>query len=305
MKSSHFSGNIFYKIKSFINLILGFLQIFFILIKIRPSNCISFGSYATFAPMLSSMILKKFINASVYIHEQNSIIGKVNLIYLPFIKNIFSNFNTLNNLKLKFSDKMISVGLPSRSSVNLKIFKKKIDHNNITIFIYGGSQGSLKIIELFLSILSNLENNIIKNINLVIQSPKELHLSINKSMSVFKIKYKLQEFFFNIEEILSITDVAISRGGAGTINDLIKYRIPSIIFPISNSVYNHQYLNAKILLDINAAIVLDENNFDSIKGAEVFSDLINNKNKYTLMKKSLEKIKVLDANRIMLDTIYE
>ena len=64
-------------------------------------------------------------------------------------------------------------------------------------------------------------------------------------------------------------------------------------------------LNAKILADINAAIVLNENNFDPIEGAEVFSDLIINKNKYTLMKKSLEKIKVLDANRIIIDTIYD
>ena len=37
---------------------------------------------------------------------------------------------------------------------------------------------------------------------------------------------KLKNFIININEILSITNIAITRAGAGTINDLIKFQIP-------------------------------------------------------------------------------
>ena len=100
--SSHLSGNIFFKIKSLINLIIGFFQSFFLIIKLKPKNCISFGSYATFMPLLTILIFKLFIKINLYTHEQNSIIGKVNLFFLPYTKYIFTNFDFVNNLDKKF-----------------------------------------------------------------------------------------------------------------------------------------------------------------------------------------------------------
>ena len=43
---------------------------------------------------------------------------------------------------------------------------------------------------------------------------------------------------------LEKTSLAISRAGAGTINDLINFKIPSILIPLPNSKDNHQYYNA-------------------------------------------------------------
>ena len=84
IRSSHLSGNIFYKFNSLIDLLIGFVQSLFFLNKIKPNICIGFGSYATFMPLTALFFYKLFKNINLYLHEQNSVVGKVNLFFLPF-----------------------------------------------------------------------------------------------------------------------------------------------------------------------------------------------------------------------------
>ena len=121
--------------------------------------------------------------------------------------------------------------------------------------------------------------------------------------TLLKLDFKIEEFYYNIGEILSYADLAITRAGAGTINDLIIHNIPSIIMPLPYSINNHQYYNAKFLSDKNAAILIDENNFDVNINSNILKELIINKNKRNLMIKELSKIHIPSANMIMLSKI--
>ena len=304
ISSSHLSGNIFIKIKSLINLMIGFFQSFFLIIKLRPKNCISFGSYSTFMPLLTILILKLFTTVNLYIHEQNSIIGKVNLFFLPFTKYIFTNFDFIKNLDKKFSYKKLYVGLPLDRKLDSDFLKSPKLNEKKIIFVYGGSQGAVKVIKNFLLMLNKLDYKSLANIKLIIQSPKQFFDTLKKLLKNLKIDYTIQEFYININEILSITDIAITRAGAGTINDLIRYRIPSIIFPLPDSIYDHQFFNAKYLADKNGAILMDETNFNLDSNSVIFKELITNIEKQKLMKKSLEQIIIPEANQIMIKKIF-
>ena len=112
IRSSHLSGNIFYKCNSLIDLLIGFIQSLFFLNKIKPNICIGFGSYATFMPLTALFFYKLFKNINLYLHEQNSVVGKVNLFFLPFSKSFFTNFREAINLPEKYKKKKIYVGLP-------------------------------------------------------------------------------------------------------------------------------------------------------------------------------------------------
>ena len=159
ISSSHLSGNIFFKIKSIINLIIGFYQSFFLITKLRPKNCISFGSYATFTPLLIILILKLFIKINLYIHEQNSVIGKVNSFFLPYTKYIFTNFDFLKNLNQKFVYKKIYAGYPLNKKISLKLSKSSKYNEKKIIFVYGGSQGAVNVIKNFILMLNSLDYN--------------------------------------------------------------------------------------------------------------------------------------------------
>ena len=306
IKSSHFSGNFLFKVKSIISLLLGLVQSLILIIKIMPNRCISFGSYATLMPLSVILFLKLFINIKIYIHEQNSVIGKVNLLFLPYAEYIFTNFNFVKNLKKKYFNKMHYVGLPSEVKLNLNIKSINKPKYKKIIFIYGGSQGSVPLINKFLLLLENINHSYYKNIKLIIQSPQKISHSLSEDLKKLKIEFEISEFYNNMEEILSETNFAFTRAGSGTINDLIRYKVPAIIMPLPHSIYNHQYYNAKYLSDINAAILIDEVNFSINNNINILEKLISDNYHEIKMKKALDKIILPDANEsILTKMLYE
>ena len=63
--SSHYSGNLFFKLIATIKLLLGFIQSIIIFIKLKPKNIISFGSYASSTPLLCFLLFKYFFKTSI------------------------------------------------------------------------------------------------------------------------------------------------------------------------------------------------------------------------------------------------
>ena len=300
IKSSHFSGSLFFRIKSIVNLLIGLIQSLILMIRIKPNKCLSFGSYATSMPLVVILFLKFFIKIKIYLHEQNSVIGKVNLVFLPYAVYIFTNFNFLKNLPKKDFSKKYYVGLPSnfKKYLNTENFNKPKDKK--IIFIYGGSQGSVPLINKFLLLLKGLDQNYYKNIKLIIQSPKKIFHNLREDLKKLNIDFEISEFYNNIEEILSETNFAFTRAGSGTINDLIKYNVPAMIMPLPHSINNHQYFNAKYLSDINGAILIDEVNFNIKKNVDTLKKIISDNNLEITIKKTLDKIILPNANQSML-----
>ena len=305
IQSSHLSGNYYFKFKSILTLFIGLIQSIFYLVKIIPRHCISFGSYASFMPLLAITLFKLLIKIDIHIHEQNSVMGKVNLFFLPYSKNIFTNFEYINNLKNEFHHKTYHVGLPSVSKNEVLFDKFDINKEKIIIFIYGGSQGSIPVIKYFLSMFNELTKKEIEKTKLIIQSPHRLAPIVNDSLNKLNVEYQLKDYYNNIHEVLKKTDLAIARAGAGTINDLIVYQIPSILFPLPHSMNDHQIKNAEYLARKQCTIIMHENIFDKNKNIEILKNLINNIQKRTTMKNALNNIQLPNANELMLKVLLD
>ena len=67
IKSSNLNGNLIKKFIGVIQLFFGFVKSFFIILSLKPSTVISFGSYASFSPMLTCIILKQFYKKSRFV----------------------------------------------------------------------------------------------------------------------------------------------------------------------------------------------------------------------------------------------
>ena len=303
INAGHLSGNILFKIKSSFLLLNGFFQSLFIIIKSRPNIALSFGGHATFMPQIVILCLKFFFKIDMYIHEQNTILGKVHLFFLPYVRDVFTNFKDIKNIDLKYLYKKQQVGLPSKEIKKnyqfLNIKEKKI------IFIYGGSQGSEPLIKSILLLLEKADNVYLKNTKIIIQCPNQLTSYLKKFLKKLNLEFQISDFYTDIDTILSNTTIAITRAGAGTINDLIRYKIPSIIIPLPHSIYNHQYYNAKYLTDINAAILMDEKNFNIDINTNILIKLLNSSNQQQEMKNILKKIIIPEANIKMLERILK
>ncbi len=301
--SSNLAGNFFSKFFGIINLLLGFIQSFFVILFYKPNIVISFGSYASFFPMICCIILQPFFKTTIFIHEQNSILGRTNKLFLKFINKLLLNFNVKLPINNKYRDKVFVVGSPEKS-FNLKTANNNIStKKKFTIFIFGGSQGSEYIVDFALKLIKIINKENLIRPKFIIQSPnhliKKLYTELKDSQSDVIIK----DFYNNIDEVLQCTSVAISRAGAGSINDLIYFNIPSILIPLPTSKDNHQFYNALIMKKHNVSVVLTQKQNEINKAKNYIYEIHNDINKAKLIYKKLDKIKVKKSNALIYNLI--
>ena len=121
--------------------------------------------------MLSCIILKSIFKIDLFIHEQNSLIGRTNNFFLNYIKKLFLNFDIKNRINSKFNEKTFVVGSPE-NIYSPVINKEKINNlNEFTIFISGGSQGSEYIAKLPIDLIKIIDNK--KSAKFIFQCPKK------------------------------------------------------------------------------------------------------------------------------------
>ena len=126
-----------------------------IFVKLKPKNVISFGSYASSAPLVCFLLYKYFFKTSLYLHEQNSVVGKVNKIFFKFSSKIFMNFDKEYQHIDKYQNKVSVVGLPQRIKENNSINIKNKKNYIINFFLFAGSQGSIDLLEIFKYIIKS------------------------------------------------------------------------------------------------------------------------------------------------------
>ena len=279
INSSNLSGNIILKFFGLVKLLYGFLESVFIIFYFKPKTVISFGSYASFFPLLSCLILKPFFKIDLYIHEQNSVLGRTNSFFLKYVNKILLNFEISSKKNYKYNFKTHIVGYPESYKKNNDVEEYNNSENKFRIFISGGSQGSEFISKFSTDLIIKIENENIIQPEYIIQCPKNLINKVSKDLEKVNTRIIIKDYFYNVDQILKNTSFAISRAGAGSIIDLINYKIPSILIPLPNSKDNHQYHNALILKKHNLALIVNQNEDSFIKSKKFIYDVYQDRNK--------------------------
>jgi len=306
IKSSHLSGNFYFKIKGIFKLLIGLLQSIIIIIKFKPKTVISFGSYASLTPLLCIIVYKIFFKCPLYIHEQNSVVGQTNKIFIKFSKKIFMNFHKEYKSLYKYKEKIVVVGLPQKKNSDYLKCSDKFNYKNFNFLVFAGSQGSLDILFIFKKIINqlNIKSNL-KKIKFIVQSPLKKQKEIENLLIDNNYEFEIKNFYENFDSILKKTNIALCRSGAGAINDLINYRIPAIICPLPSAKDNHQYENAKILSKVNCALIVDKNKINIDKINLFINKVINDKKFNKSLLDNFSKIKTQNANEIIWQSIKD
>ena len=304
--SSHLTGNISFKLIGLMKLVIGFLQSLIIYIKLRPKTIVSFGSYATLSPLICFVLFKFFFKTKLYLHEQNSLIGQTNNLFAKKANKIFVNFDKEYLSLNAYKNKTFVVGSPQKKiNVNFH-YKQKENENNINFLIFAGSQGSLDILNFFSQLINEIKKiTNIKKINFIVQCPIKIQDQIKNLLNNNNFNFEIRSFFNNFEAILSKTNIALCRSGAGTINDLINYKIPAIILPLPSSKNNHQFENAKILSDIGCAILADKDSKELDKILLFIRNVIDDKSFNNSLLDKYSKIKRYNTNLLMWEHIHD
>ena len=299
IKSYHLGYNFFHKLRFIFSYPITFLQSLFYLIIIRPRFVIAFGSYASFTPLLILSFFKFLGLTKIYLHEQNSVMGSVNRIFSRFADKIFLNFQNTNLINDKYLNKTLHVGFPNN---NLSNFNRDInlDKNKIKkIIVTGGSQGAKKLNLAICKIIAKMKTEITDKIKISIQSPFDEQNKLKKILDEKNIVYEIKNFYNDMPKKLLSADILIARSGAGTVQDVINSKIPSILVPLSFSSNEHQLMNAKYLSKKNAAILIEEKDLEKKEIHQIIENFINDNIKQNVLINNLKKIENYDCNRMI------
>lgn len=248
-------------------MLLGTVKSFFVLRRFKPDIIIGSGGYVAAPVLLAASILK----LSVFIHEQNAVPGRLNRFIARFATRIGVSFPS--TAKFFPEDKVVVTGYPLRKKIvynkgeNIKE-KYRIPEKNKVIFIFGGSGGARSINTAVAEILPMLLA--IEDLTVILSTGRGYSKEYKAYDDTVKILEKnglpveipgkliIHEYFDNIDEIYSITDLVVSRAGAGTIKEITTIGIPSILIPKIDLPGDHQILNANEVQKIGGAKVVYE-----------------------------------------------
>lgn len=94
-------------------------------------------------------------------------------------------------------------------------------------------------------------------------------------------------------------DVMVTRAGASTLSEIIALEVPSILIPSPYVPNNHQFKNAMDLVQVKAAILVEEKDLVENKLATEIDLLMKEDAKRTLMRKNLRTLGIPDSAEVI------
>jgi len=260
----------FQSIFDFLKMPIGFIQSLWYIFWFMPDAVFSKGGYDSVAPA----IVSRLYLIPVFIHESDSVPGLANIMISKVSKKVFLSFKAAE--KFFNINKVIFTGNPVRKSLMLgdkDAARKFFDLNEArpTVLIMGGSQGAKIINEVILASLIVLT----EKFNVIHQCGESQYQAVREGVDAIvqegtqqysapiKKYYRLYPFLDENQLALtySLSDVIVSRAGAGSLFEIALLKKPSVIIPISQSAGNHQYLNA-FEFSLYGGYLIEESNFN-------------------------------------------
>ncbi len=225
--------------------------------KFNPDVVVGVGGYAS-GPLLYVAGRK---NIPTLIQEQNSYAGLTNKWLSKSAKKICVAHEGME--KYFPADKIVVTGNPVRKTILLnpnrinEAWKHfELDKDKKTLMVIGGSLGARTINESLLAGLEKLEAN---DIQVIWQVGSFYYEEMLERISGPKKGVVIRDFIRQMDFAYAIADVVISRAGALSIAELMLTSKPTVMVPSPNVAEEHQTINAKALVENNAArMVKDE-----------------------------------------------
>ncbi|MFC1581674.1 undecaprenyldiphospho-muramoylpentapeptide beta-N-acetylglucosaminyltransferase [Candidatus Neomarinimicrobiota bacterium] len=266
--------------------------------EFSPNLVIGTGGYASAIPL---KIANKS-NIPTIIQEQNSFPGITTRMFHEKAQCTFIAFPEAKQFLQ--TDRSIVTGNPTRKGIqngdrNQAAQHFKLDPKKKTVFLFGGSQGSLALNEIMKDAFQSLVKS---DIQVIWQTgPWEYKkLKKHKSDSV-----RVYSFINHMEEAYAISDIVISRAGAITLSEITVCGKPSIIVPFPQAAADHQTKNAEALSKADAAIMISQKDLNSNNLVKTISELLQDKKRLQSMSEKSKAIGKPEATEVIVENILK
>jgi UDP-N-acetylglucosamine--N-acetylmuramyl-(pentapeptide) pyrophosphoryl-undecaprenol N-acetylglucosamine transferase len=213
----------------------------------------------------------KMLNIPLVIHEQNASIGSLNRLLRSYATAFISSYEDESPIKAY--------------PIKEEFFKKsRIREEVKTIIFLGGSQGAVAINKLALSLASTLKD---KKIKIIHQAGERNINEVKKAYDALGIEAEVFGFTDKLSDYMQQADFAIARSGASTLWELSAMACPTLYIPYPYAAGDHQFYNAKFLVDQDVAWIMREKEIDIEEVILLLDE--NMKEKSQKLQKMIEK----------------
>ncbi len=290
----------YFSLKNFTDLFktgIGVISALISVWRIYPDVVFGKGGYVSFPVLFAAKIL----GIPVIIHESDSHPGRVNLWAGKFAKRIAVSYKTAASYFP--AERVAFTGNPVRKDIVEAIHEGAKEHLKLedpvpTILILGGSQGSQRINESVMEVLTDLA----KKYYIIHQTGKDNIEEMSHTADVIlgKTIYRHRYMPYAYLNPLALrmaagtASVIISRAGS-TIFEIALWKVPSIIIPIPQEISHDQTSNAFAYAASGACSVIEEINLTPHVLASEIDRIVEKPGVADAMKRGTESFAHKDA----------
>ena len=247
------------------------------MVQIKIDILIATGGYMSLPLCLASKIL----NIKIFLFEPNMVLGRSNKFFIKSCEKIFCYSGKIKNFPNKYISK-ISI-IPALLRKRFYDIKKADDiDKKINLLIIGGSQGA----KIFDTLIKSSMIELSKKYNLKIyQQTNSINFEVLKKFYKDKgIDCELFDFKEDISNLMSKSNICITRAGASTLAELVFLNLPYVAIPLPTSKDNHQFENAFFYNEIGCNWILNQNEINDEAVTNKLFNIVDNKDEFLVKK---------------------
>ncbi len=269
----------------------------------KPDLVVGTGGYVCW-PLLKAA---SSMHIPTAIHESNAIPGVAVRMLARYVDRIYTNFDATGEaLGEAYKDKIVKVGNPIKPEFASLSYEKARKTLGIEgkykhfLLSCGGSMGAEKINDEMLAFMRDYSRF----------HPELLHVHATGAIEYEAAKekfreygldgcenIKLQEYIYDMPMQMAAADIVVSRAGAMSLSELAILQKCCVLIPSPHVTDNHQYKNARVLADKNAALLFEEKDLTGNRLTEELSALLADEKRRTAMSAAIKDFALPDANK--------
>ncbi|MBO5219035.1 MAG: undecaprenyldiphospho-muramoylpentapeptide beta-N-acetylglucosaminyltransferase [Clostridia bacterium] len=271
--------------------------------EFKPDLVVGTGGYVCW-PLLKAAASMGIPTA---VHESNAYPGVAVRMLARYVDRIYTTFDaTADNLGEEYREKILKVGNPVKTafvSLGRAEARRALGiEGKYKYFLLscGGSMGAEKVNDEMLAFMRDYTKD----------HPELLHVhatgAIEYEAAMAKFReyglegcenIKLLEYIYDMPQQMAAADIVVSRAGSMSLSELAILGKCSVLIPSPHVTENHQYKNARVLADGDAALLFEEKELTEGKLTGALAALLADDAKRAAMENNVKAFALTDANR--------
>ena len=278
-----------------IGLLRAIVQAFGILRRRRPAVVISLGGYASVPCALWALILR----CPIVVAEQNAVPGLANRLVGRFARASAVSFPGTDLPRAEWTgnpvrDDVLAVDRSDRLGARARL---GVAAGRKLIVIFGGSLGARRINEAALQALAVWRDRSDLAVRHIIGARDHADVIANVPADLGDLAYTPVEYEDDMASVYAAADLLVCRSGASSIAEIAVVGIASVLVPLPGAPGDHQTANARALVDVDAAVLVPDDELDGAKLVAEVEALLADPDRLTSMGAATAAVARRDAAR--------